>query len=144
MKRIACLIIVLSALPVIAAEPKQPAPDTAAVQGNWTVESAEGEGQAAKSPVGDTVTITQDTVKIKEKSSGQTHEFRIKADASQNPKQVDWVLTSGEKTVTVQGIYTLEKDSLKVCLARPGKPRPTEFSTKENDGRRLIVLKRAK
>ncbi len=42
----------------------------------------------------------------------------------------------------VKGIYALDGDTLKICLAEPKKDRPTEFSGQK--GLILLVLKRAK
>ena len=41
------------------------------------------------------------------------------------------------------GIYKIEKDSITICLARPGeKDRPTEFSAAGDKGFILIVMKK--
>ena len=48
---------------------------------------------------------------------------------------------SGE---TQLGIYEIKDDMLKICFAKPDKPRPTEFSAEEGSGNTLVVLKRLK
>jgi uncharacterized protein (TIGR03067 family) len=40
------------------------------------------------------------------------------------------------------GIYSLQGDVLRYCVAAPGRPRPSEFATTKGDGYTLVVLKR--
>jgi hypothetical protein len=42
------------------------------------------------------------------------------------------------------GIYAIDGDTHKVCIAEPGRERPTEFSTQAESGRTLFIMKRAK
>jgi uncharacterized protein (TIGR03067 family) len=68
-----------------------------------------------------------------------------KLDPTKTPKTIDAVRTEGpDKDKPLLGIYELSDDMYKVCFAAPGKERPTEFSSKEGSGHRLIVMKRAK
>jgi uncharacterized protein (TIGR03067 family) len=39
------------------------------------------------------------------------------------------------------GIYELKGDSLQFCMSEPGKPAPSEFSSKPGDGRALTIWK---
>ena len=45
---------------------------------------------------------------------------------------------------TKLGIYELDGDTYKYCLAPAGKPQPTEFSSKAGTGHSLGVSKREK
>lgn len=69
-----------------------------------------------------------------------------KIDATKTPKTVDTEITAGEhKGKTILGIYELNGDTLRVCVALPGKAeRPTEFSAKAGNGHNLTVYKREK
>ena len=40
------------------------------------------------------------------------------------------------------GIYELKGDTLKVCFAKPGQNRPTEFTTKQGTGFLYCLYKR--
>jgi hypothetical protein len=43
---------------------------------------------------------------------------------------------------TAQGIYCLGGDSLKICYALPGNPRPQVFATKPSDRELVFTMKR--
>ena len=47
-------------------------------------------------------------------------------------------------THTLLGIYEVDGDGMKTCLAPPGADRPTEFASKEGTGHMYYVWKRAK
>ena len=64
-------------------------------------------------------------------------------DASKAPKTIEYDNTAGSnKGKTQQGIYEFEGDLLKLCVAAPGKPRPTQFQSDRGDGRTFTVWKR--
>jgi hypothetical protein len=44
----------------------------------------------------------------------------------------------------VLGIYELDGDNLKICLALPGKDRPMVFATAAENAQQLVVYKRDK
>jgi uncharacterized protein (TIGR03067 family) len=65
---------------------------------------------------------------------------KIKLDATTEPKSID--LGAGGPKES-KGIYSLDKDTLKLCLNLEGK-RPKDFKTKAGDKTNLFVLKRQK
>jgi uncharacterized protein (TIGR03067 family) len=70
-------------------------------------------------------------------------EFKI--DETKMPKEIDIMDESGMKNdKTKLGIYELDGDKYKYCLAQAGKPRPTEFTSKADSGHSLGVSKREK
>jgi uncharacterized protein (TIGR03067 family) len=70
-------------------------------------------------------------------------EFKI--DETKMPKEIDIMDESGMKNdKTKLGIYELDGDKYKYCLAQAGKPRPTEFLSKADSGHSLGVSKREK
>ena len=80
------------------------------------------------------------------KSPEGTHKGTYKVDLSKKPKQIDIVFTEGpEKDKTLLGIYELDGDTYKVCIAMENnKNRPMEFASKPGSGNVLEVLKREK
>ena len=61
------------------------------------------------------------------------------------PKTIDIIFTEGPgKGHSQKGIYELDGDTQKICIAMPDQPRPTEFASKPDSGHILEVLKAAK
>jgi uncharacterized protein (TIGR03067 family) len=66
-------------------------------------------------------------------------------DPTQKPPHMDIVpLDGSEKGKKLLGIYTLDKDDLKICIAGPEQERPTEVASKEGVKTGLLTLKRQK
>ena len=69
--------------------------------------------------------------------------FRI--DPKKTPKEIDILDESGmNDDKTKLGIYELDGDTYRYCLAPAGKPRPTEFASKEGSGHSLGASQRQK
>jgi uncharacterized protein (TIGR03067 family) len=69
----------------------------------------------------------------------------VKLGPTRRPKTINIIFTAGErKGETALGIYEIEDDAFRVCLARAGDERPAEFSARAGSGRTLIVYKREK
>jgi uncharacterized protein (TIGR03067 family) len=87
------------------------------------------EGHTWKVKVGDNVIATGST----------------KLDPSKSPKEIDVTHETGRKKgETLLGIYELNGDTYKYCIAQPGKSRPKDFVSKEGTGDSLIISKREK
>jgi uncharacterized protein (TIGR03067 family) len=64
-------------------------------------------------------------------------------DLTKKPKEIDVMDESGVMNEKTQlGIYELDGDTYKYCLAPAGQPRPTEFASNPGSGHALIVSKR--
>jgi len=123
-----------------AADAKEDAAkDKEKLQGTWQVVGGEEQGEKiadAKLKMADMRFIIDGDKIRKEKGKGGT----FKLDPTKKPKEID---LSDDKE-TVKGIYSLDGDTLKFCVASAGNDRPTDFTTKKGDGRGLFVLKRDK
>ena len=64
-------------------------------------------------------------------------------DATKSPKTIDAHAGSGPaKGKPMLGIYEIDGKTLKVCFALPGKPRPMDFTAKEESGHTLTIWER--
>jgi len=75
-------------------------------------------------------------------------DFKYKLDPAAKPKAIDLIPEEGPaKGKTLQGIYSLQRDELKVCFVSPNIPdpenqkRPGEFSAKKGSGYVLLVFR---
>ena len=61
---------------------------------------------------------------------------RFTLDPSKTPPAVDYINLAGtNKGQSQAGIFELSGDTLSICMAAPGQPRPDSFSSKAGDGR---------
>jgi len=120
--------------------------DQAQLQGEWVMVSGQRDGQAFPENLratfkrvakGDETTVTMgDQIFLKAK-------FTL--GPSKKPKAIDYSVTGGPYAGKTQlGIYEFDGDQVKFCFSIPGKERPTDFTTTQNDGRTLSTWKRAK
>jgi uncharacterized protein (TIGR03067 family) len=119
--------------------------DEERLQGTWSVVSGEKSGEKAPEDEIKDVTITFDAggkVMVKGLKGNQEFEGSYKLNPSKKPREVDLTLNIAGKEEALKGIYLLEKDSLKLCVAAPPGERPTEFATAAGSNSMLIVLKR--
>jgi uncharacterized protein (TIGR03067 family) len=114
--------------------------DQEKLQGKWSVVSAERDGQAHDKIKDDKLVIASDRITITKASGNEEPAVTFTLDATKKPKHID-VMVSG---MTMQAIYELDGDNLKLCFARPGAERPGDFTTKAGSERMLVVLKRDK
>jgi uncharacterized protein (TIGR03067 family) len=111
------------------------------LQGTWQLVSVETEGKAPSADLIKTVRVvisgSKHTVHVGDQSPAKDIPFTI--DPTATPKETTDTLPDG---MTIKGIYELDGDTLKSCVAPPGKDRPTEFEGK--GGNTLRVFKRVK
>ena len=109
--------------------------------GTWSIVSLIHNGAEVAEAKGDTLTFKQGRITIK-KSTGE-HVGPYQIDTSRKPGTID--LLFGEdpkKGMTMKGLFSVEKDDLKLCLGAPGKDRPAGFESKTGEGTMMVVLKR--
>jgi uncharacterized protein (TIGR03067 family) len=145
-----CLPVAALLLAAAVARPQDEASksDLKKMEGTWKVTLHEMEGKKttdeenAKADVKLVIKASKYALSIggKEIAAGT-----IKLDASKKPSTIDALTTSGpQEGKTMQGIYEVKGDEMRVCFAQPGKERPTAFSTKEGSGHLLLGYKRIK
>jgi uncharacterized protein (TIGR03067 family) len=117
--------------------------DKEKLTGTWTVVSATQSGKEAENAKDGTVVFEGDNITAT--VDGKEHKLTFKIDPDKKPKTIDLTPSDGpEKDKVHEGIYSLEKDELKICFAKPGAERPKEFESKEGSEIMLIVLKKSK
>jgi uncharacterized protein (TIGR03067 family) len=121
--------------------------ELAAFQGTWKTESLHYDG---KDVLADGLPALQFTFKGDEATIEGSAEvkkdyakFKIKLDPATMPKSVDMTVSAGgQLNLTLEGIYELKKDEIRVCAKVIGKERPTKFESPDGSNIALIVLKR--
>lgn len=121
--------------------------DVALLQGEWELVSAMSNGRQAppeiirdyrRSTHGDTTTM----------SMGNTLEAKgiVVLDVTRRPKMIEYRVFGGTRAAgTIElGIYEITRETLHVCVSKPGKLRPREFGTHEGDFRTCTVWKHPK
>ena len=118
-----------------------------AFQGTWRLDS---KGEAGKKfseeEIKDVIGTVDGSGKVSVRRGDKIlGEGTIKLDPTKKPKAIDITFTAGErKGQMVLGIYEIEGDTFRVCVARPGDERPAEFSAKAGSGRTLVAYQREK
>ena len=133
---------------VIGAEPPSDAvkKELTLLEGEWAMVSGERDGQALPDEYVKTATrVAKDGVSTVTIAGRVVMKSKYTIDPAKKPKAIDFEATEGEaQGKKIQGIYELDGDTLKFCLAPSDKDRPTDFTAKEGSGRTLSVWKRAK
>ncbi|MCH7725039.1 MAG: TIGR03067 domain-containing protein [Planctomycetes bacterium] len=116
--------------------------DLASLQGGWQLISLRVDGKALPK---EEVKKTKLTFKGNKAShpgrNGKIEEGTFKLDPSKRPKAID-MISGGDKGKPLLGIYSIDGDSLKLCVAKLGVERPTEFKAGKDVV--FMVLKREK
>jgi uncharacterized protein (TIGR03067 family) len=145
MKERVVLILVAAGL-LVAADTKEDAvkKDKVALQGAWKVEAYEDGGKSTpEEELKDTCLIFKGDKLLTKKKQKIVDEVAFKLDPSQKPQAIDLLSKTGEESDAIKGIYELNDDALRICLAGvSSQARPTGFATKEGSNTCLITLKR--
>ncbi len=120
--------------------------DMAKLDGEWSMVSAERDGQAIPEEFAKTgKRVAKDGVTTVTFGDMLLMKAKFTINPSKKPKTIDYKITDGmEKGKTRLGIYELDGDTAKFCFGAPGDKRPTDFTAKEGSNRTLSVWKRTK
>jgi uncharacterized protein (TIGR03067 family) len=115
--------------------------DNAKLQGTWKATSAISDGKKVEEPTLGEFTFSGDSFVMKGK---RTLRGKFNLDSSKTPKHIDLNFT-GENGAVVpsKAIYTIDGNTLTLCEADVGQPRPNEFKSVAGSKDSLIVLVKA-
>lgn len=146
MKTLGLAAFAASLLVVVAAQGGDDAAlkkERAALQGVWKItkfEKAQGEDANL---IDATLEFDKDGKNITFTRNDDTKKGTFKLNPAGKPKEID-ISPVGEGK-TMEGIYQIEKSTLKICMAdRAGDGRPSEFAVKEGKSYVLITLEKQK
>jgi uncharacterized protein (TIGR03067 family) len=114
------------------------------LQGEWLITSLQMDGNELPESVFSGGKIIVKKSVFTSIAMGSTYEGSVALDESKSPKTFDLLFTAGpEKGNRNLGIYELDGDVWKICIATRGPNRPKTFATKPGDGIALETLTRA-
>jgi uncharacterized protein (TIGR03067 family) len=117
------------------------ADDAGGIDGRWSVTSVELAGEAVPGLDGAEL-VLDGGKKVFTLPGGKVEKGTYTLDPGKRPRQID--ATTEGRDGTEAGIYAVEGDTLKLCLATQGGARPKAFATKKGTDHLLIVLRRAR
>ena len=142
--RVACHLPLFLLVVAPAAADESSKTDLESLRGTWSIARAIHDGRLSAPEKTKSVKLSFAGDKLTvQGEKGMESVFKL--EPSKKPREIDVTPGSGpDKGMTLKGIYDLNGDELKLCIAKPGRDRPTEFASKENTGVILVELKRDK
>lgn len=139
-----CLLLLLLAMPLIAADAKKDSEkDEKLIQGYWLATSVRQDGKKLpkKQTAQTCVVVTEKRLSFG-KIGGELMSVNYTLDSTKTPGALDTTheLSPGKPIVQL-GIYSLEGSRLKLSIASAGKARPKRFREKAAT---TLVLRRSK
>jgi uncharacterized protein (TIGR03067 family) len=113
------------------------------LQGAWIVTALEMDGQKMPATMLNNARIVIKRDRFTSTGMGAVYEGKVKLETSASPRQIDMEFDVGpENGNTNLGIYKLNRDTLKICLATRGAIRPAKFASPPGAGFAMETLKR--
>jgi uncharacterized protein (TIGR03067 family) len=117
--------------------------DLELLQGVWSIRSLDTEGQSMPAAMLADARITVKGDRFVSTGMGAEYAGKIELDPLQSPRQIDMKFDAGpEAGNTNRGIYELDGDTWRICLATRGTVRPADFSAAPGSGFALETLVR--
>ena len=121
--------------------------ETDRLQGTWKAVTIEENGKAVTGEGSKDfrLVITGDKAAPKKRVNDEflDETYQLKIDPTTEPKGIDLIPVSASAPQrTVRGVYELDKEVLKLRVAKPGAKRPLGFALKSDTDMTLFVLQR--
>jgi len=114
------------------------------LEGRWTGQIVDGGGEQGPVEVAEML-ITPDRITARGPYGRAFGEGQYRLEGGQSLLNLDAMSTAGPGRGKIYlGVYSLEGDTLRWCVANPGRPRPTELVSRARQGQYLMILKRAR
>jgi uncharacterized protein (TIGR03067 family) len=132
--RIACVAVLLEVYggSIVADEPLK-------IDGRWKVVSVELAGMPVPG-LADADLVFAEGRKVFTLPDGRIEKGTYQLNTAKQPSEID--ATTDGRRGTEKGIYVVDGDTLKLCLATGAGERPREFATPKGSDQLLIVLRR--
>jgi uncharacterized protein (TIGR03067 family) len=116
------------------------------LEGKWLVTALVKQGLESQDLKAGAMTITIQGDKMTARDKAKfVDESTFSIDPSKNPREITiTVRQEDKKAFSMNGIYSVTGDELRICIARPDDDRPKEFTSKEGSGTTLMTFKRIK
>jgi uncharacterized protein (TIGR03067 family) len=141
MRYVPLLFALVVVLPVYADDKDAVAKELQKLQGTWVISTVERGGEAMPAEKGFEAVIKGGKLQFLNNGQ-QDHEEALEIDPGKDPKHITLTREEQGKKRTVQGIYALDGDTLKLCLDGSEKGRPAKFTTKDTQEVWIFVMKR--
>jgi len=117
--------------------------DRRALSGRWVGHVADPRGDRPGPIRFSEVVITAERIRARRGDGSDMGEGQYRLSAERGVRNLDSYGLAGEpRGKTYLGIYEMQGETLRWCVANPGKPRPTEFASRPSAGQFLMVLRR--
>jgi uncharacterized protein (TIGR03067 family) len=112
--------------------------DDEKIEGRWRVVSAKRFKKRMSEPVGQVWTFVKGSVTFSKDDWSQEVTFSLNPNAS--PKIIE--LGPKDSPRSQVGLYSIDRDKLKLCLVSWNDPRPVNFTTAERENRMVLEFER--
>jgi uncharacterized protein (TIGR03067 family) len=129
----------------LAAPALKDTPRDQGLVGEWETVRSVGSGSPDEGKVRFVFTADGKWTSIRDGRQWEIEKTAYVIDSKAEPPTIDLIYdVAAGAAATFRGIYKLNRDTLTVCSANPGYPRPTAFESPKMSNVNLTVLRRVK
>jgi uncharacterized protein (TIGR03067 family) len=139
-----CMLVVALSLGA-GGSPDEQKKELAKLAGTWSLSELTYDGEDhSKLKFKIVFKGNEGTVEGNDKVTNEYSKIKFKINPSAKPRTMDITIAAGSQTdATMEAIYELKDDELRICAKVFGKDRPKQFAAPEGSTTVLVVLKRA-